>query len=281
MSEIKRCMMKTKKNILLLLAVLGLMAFGDPHKRVGSVEGLGNYHQRVTDFTPFAPGEKLDFKLHYGFINAGVASLEVNEADQSVDGKEVLQFLGNGKSGGTFDWFFKVRDEYQSFVDAETTNPLVFKRRVNEGDYHISRDYTFLQEEKLIEDGKNKDKVAVPENVQDILSAFYYARTLDFDKIKVGQVIELYSYMDYEVWPLKVRFKGTEKVKVDAGEFDCLRFVPVVQEGRVFSDEEDLNVYITNDKNRIPVLVKADVLVGSIKMELTKWKGLAHPLAKV
>ncbi len=274
-------MMKTKKNILLLLAVLGLMAFGDPHKRVGSVEGLGNYHQRVTDFSPFAPGEKLDFKLHYGFINAGVASLEVNEADQSVDGKEVLQFLGNGKSGGTFDWFFKVRDEYQSFVDAETTNPLVFKRRVNEGGYHISRDYTFLQEEKLIEDGRNKDKVAVPENIQDILSAFYYARTLDFDKIKVGQVIELYSYMDYEVWPLKVRFKGTEKVKVDAGEFDCLRFVPVVQEGRVFSDEEDLNVYITNDKNRIPVLVKADVLVGSIKMELTNWKGLSHPLSKV
>ena len=70
------------------------MAFGDPHKRVGSVEGLGNYHQRVTDFSPFAPGEKLDFKLHYGFINAGVASLEVNEADQSVDGKEVLQFFG-------------------------------------------------------------------------------------------------------------------------------------------------------------------------------------------
>lgn len=274
--------MKTKK-ILFALAALGLMSFGDPYKHVGSkenVEHLGNYHHRA-DFQPFKPGEKLNFRIHYGFVNAGTASMEVLKHDRKINGKEVYHLQGIGKTEGAFDWFFKVRDYYDSYVDAKTVNPYVFVRRVNEGGYIINRDYKFYHEDKLIDDGKNQEKVLVPENVQDILSAFYYARTMDFSKVKVGEVVQLYAYMDYEVWPLKVRYKGIEKIKINEGTFECMRFVPIVQQGRVFKDEEDMSVYISNDKNRIPVLAKADVLVGSIKMELTSWEGLAHPLAKL
>lgn len=259
------------------------MAFGDPYKHIGSkekVEHLGNYHARISE-KPFIPGERLDYRMHYGFINAGIASLQVNKYDRKINGKEVVELIGEGRSTGTFDWFFKVRDTYKSYIDEETYNPYVFIRRVNEGGYIINRDYKFYHDQKLIDDGKHKEKILVPENVQDILSAFYYARTLDFSKIKKGDVVQLYAYMDYEVWPLKVRYKGLENVKIDEGKFECMRFVPIVQQGRIFKDEEDMSVYISNDKNRIPVLAKADVLVGSIKMELTDWKGLAHPLAKL
>lgn len=271
-------MKKLKKHSLLLFLALGLFAFGDPYKHVGNVENLGNYHKRVAD-KPFQVGEKLDFRLHYGFLNAGVASLEVLDHNRKINEREILHLKGIGKSIGYFDWFFKVRDYYDSYVDAETINPYLFLRDVNEGGFKIDRNYKFYHEQKMVDDGKRKKKVAVPENVQDILSAFYYARTMDFSQIKVNDIVELYAYLDYEVWPLKVRYKGLETVKVDAGTFECMRFVPIVQQGRIFKDEEDMNVYISNDKNKIPILAKADVLVGSLKMELTEWKGLAHPLA--
>lgn len=271
--------MKSKKILIPVLA-LGLLAFSDPYKHVKNVENLGNFHQKVS-FQPFKPGEKLEYRMHYGIINAGVASLEVKAVDRKMNGRDMYHLVGLGSSVGAFDWFFKVRDRYESFVDAETTNPYLFIRRVNEGGYIINNDYKFFQDKKLVDDAKHPDKVLVPANVQDILSAFYYARTLDFSKIKVNDVIQLYSYMDYEVWPLAVRYKGIESVKISEGTFECMRFVPIVQQGRVFKNEEDMSVYISNDKNRIPVLAQANVLVGSIKMELTSWKGLSHPLAKI
>ena len=270
--------MKHKKLTLAILA-LGLMAFGDPYKHVKNVESLGNFHARVDNYMPFKPGEKLEFRIHYGFINAGSASMEVKQS--SVNGKPTYNLICKGQSEGSFDWFFKVRDTYESQFDVKTMNPVTFKRRVSEGGYKINRDYTFYQNDKLIDDGKHNEKILVPANVQDILSAFYYARTIDFSKIKEGDAIELYSYLDYEVWPLKVRFKGIEKVKVGKETFECMRFVPIIQEGRVFKDENDMSVYISNDKNKIPVLAEAEILFGSIKMELTSWEGLAHPLAKL
>lgn len=272
--------MKTNKILIAFLA-LGFLAFTDPYKHVKNVEGLGNFHQRVSYYKPFKPGEKLNFKIHYGWINAGSASMEVKPYHQRINNKEVYHLVGKGQSEGTFDWFFKVRDSYESFVDAQTINPYKFIRRVNEGGYIINRDYIFYQDENLIDDGKHKQKIKVPVNVQDIFSAFYYARTIDFKNIKVGDAIQLYSYLDYEVWPLKVRYKGIETVKIGAGTFECMRFVPIIQQGRVFKDEDDMSVYISNDKNKIPVLAKADILIGSVKMELTDWEGLAHPLAKV
>ena len=98
---------------------------------------------------------------------------------------------------------------------------------------------------------------------------------------KPGETYAINCFMDKEVWPLKVKFIGRETITTNLGTFKCLKYRPVMQQGRVFKHEEDLNIWITDDKNHIPILGQANVLVGSIKAELKSYKGLAHPISKI
>jgi len=228
----------------------------------------------------FKRGELLSFRLHYGVIDAGTATLGVTEEAKEVAGRKTFHIVGLGASKGTFDFFYKVRDRYETYIDEEALVPWIFVRRVNEGGYKIEQDYVFNRFSDKVNVGGG-ETFSVEPNMQDMLSAFYHARALDLSNAKPGDTFEIKCFMDKEVWPLKIKFIGRENVSTDAGTFRCLKFRPIVQKGRVFKKEEDLNVWITDDKNHIPVKGQADVLVGSIKMELTDYKGLANPLAVI
>ena len=84
--------------------------------------------------------------------------------------------------------------------------------------------------------------------------------------------------MDDEIWTLKIKYVGDEIVKIKSGKYKCHKFVPVIQTGRLFKNESDVNFWVTNDENRIPILVKAKIPVGSIKMHLVEWSGLKNKL---
>lgn len=234
---------------------------------------------RSMPITAYSAGEKLEYVLHYGIVNAGIATLEVKSTNKKLLNRELLQVVGTGKSVGAFNWFFKVRDRYESYIDKQGAFPWIFVRRVDEGGYKINQDYSFYQHQGKVDNGKNK-QFDVPVYTQDMLSAFYYARTINFDTAKVGDIFTIQAFVDDELWPLKIKYMGKDEVDIRNGKFRCLRFVPVVQKGRIFKNDEDLSVWISDDKNKIPVLVQAKVLVGSIKMELTDYSGLANPIAK-
>ena len=119
-----------------------------------------------------------------------------------------------------------------------------------------------------------------PEFVQDMLSAYFYARTVDYSKAKKGDIFTIMTLIDDEIFHLKMKYIGKETIEIGAGKFRCIRFAPVVQKGRVFKKEEDLSVWISDDANHLPILAKAKILVGSIKMELTEYSGLANPISK-
>jgi hypothetical protein len=228
----------------------------------------------------FKRGELLSFRLHYGIIDAGTATLGITEEAREIAGRKTYHMVGIGASKGTFDFFYKVRDRYETYIDEEALVPWVFVRRVNEGGYKIEQDYVFNRFQNKVSVGGG-ETFSVEPNMQDMLSAFYHARAMDLSSAKPGDIFEIKCFMDKEVWPLKIKFINRENVTTDAGTFRCLKFRPIVQQGRVFKKEEDLNIWITDDKNHIPVKGQADVLVGSIKMELTDYKGLANPVAKV
>jgi hypothetical protein len=236
-------------------------------------------YRKVTN-DAFKVGEELRYRLHYGFIDAGEAVLTVKSCDKKVNGRELLHVEGVGRTLGGFDWFFKVRDRYESYLDAEGMFPWLFVRRVNEGGYEIKQDYTFMQHKSKVDNGEGKT-FDVPMNVQDMISAFYYARTINFDNAKKGDVFTVNCFLDDQMYPLKIKFLGKETISIREGKYRCLKFVPVVQTGRIFKTEDDLNVWITDDKNKIPILAKAKIAVGSIKMEVVEFKNLASPLAKV
>lgn len=230
--------------------------------------------------TAFKEGEVLTYRMHYGLINAGVAVLEVKPDLIQVNGRNLYHIVGTGYTTGTTDWFFKVRDRYESYVDKDALIPWLFVRRVDEGGYKFSQDYSFNHYTKKVDIGNNQ-KYDIPAGVQDMVSAFYTARNLDLSNAKPGDVFSLNCFVDKELWPLQIRYMGKEVIDTDLGKYRCLKFRPIVQKGRVFKKEEDLNVWISDDKNHIPMRVKADILVGSIKMDITSAKNLLNATSKV
>jgi Protein of unknown function (DUF3108) len=250
-------------------------AQGQPAETPDAVSSL-----RTLNHNAFKPGEKLEYVLHYGFMNAGVATVQLKENPVDMLGRKVLYASAEGHSTGAFKAFYKVNDLYESRFDAKGVFPWVFTRRVDEGGYTINQDYTFLQHRNKVST-QDKKTFDVPANAQDMISAFYYARTWDLTNVQPGQEFSMDVFIDNEIWPLRMRYIGKETVSIRNGKYRCLKFQPMVQKGRIFKSNEDLNVWVTDDANRIPVLVQAKILVGSIKMELSGYSGLANPIAKL
>ena len=237
----------------------------------------GQRDLRKIENDAFTTSEILEFKVSYGFVNAGVAKLEVKENMRQFGDRNVYHIVGTGRSVGAFDWFFKVRDRYETFLDVDALLPWYFKRDIQEGGYSKKENLTFNHFDNVV---KSDDGLFdVPVGVQDLISAFYYARTLDFDSAQVGDRFEISAFLDDELIPLNIKYLGKEKLKTKLGTFNCIKFAPMLQEGRVFKDNEDMTIWVTDDKNLIPVRAQANILVGSIKMDLTGYKNLLHPLA--
>jgi hypothetical protein len=228
----------------------------------------------------FKEGEILSYRLHYGAMDAGVILMEVKPEVLEVAGRKVYHIVGNGYSKGTFDWFFKVRDRYETFIDKDALLPWMFVRRVYEGGVTINQDYKFNHYTNKVDVGSG-EKVEIPDGTQDMISAFYSARNLDLTNAKEGDVFTINSIVDKEIWPLKIRYVGKEKIKCDIGTFNCVKFRPIVQKGRIFKHEDDLNVWLTDDKNHVPLRAQAKLVVGSIKLDITSVKNLANPTSEV
>jgi len=266
--------------------VLGVFCFFTPYQNYTTqVPKIEIPQEKIKDLPErtneaFKTGESLTYRLHYGFMDAGVAVLEVMPDVKEIGGRKVYHIIGNGYSKGSFDWFFKVKDRYETYLDKDALVPWYFVRRCNEGGYIINQDYLFNHYTKKVDIGEGGKTVDVPSGIQDMLSAFYYARNIDFTNAKVGDVFSIPSFVDKEIWPLKIKFVGRETLKTDLGKFRCLKFRPIIQTGRIFKKEEDLNVWITDDKNHVPLRAQAKIMFGAVKMDLTSYQNLANPIAK-
>lgn len=232
---------------------------------------------------PYQQGEWLKFRVHYGFVNAGYATLKLKESNK--DGRALYHAIGKGWTVGAASLFFKIRDTYESYFTRGTqVKPYYFKRRVDEGGYTIKRNLTFYQNPKkvVVEDLK-KDTVntyQVPD-VQDMVSAFYHLRNVDISNTKPGDDISINLFFDNEVFPFKLRFKSREVLNTKFGKINTWRIQPLVQKGRVFRAQESLEIWVTDDTNKIPVRVKASLAVGSLKADLDDYRNLVAPLPVV
>lgn len=267
-----------KKLGIFILGLLALYAFTD--KSSFESENLDGVKFRSINNRVFSGGERLKYLMHYGPIDAGIMEIQVKSHKNKIAGREVYHVVGTGETQGVTDWVFRVRDRYETYLDKYGVFPWAFVRRVDEGGYIINQDYTFKQHKKQVDNGKGKT-FTVPENVQDMISAFYYARTIDYSKAKPGQIFTIEAFVDDEVWPLKLKYAGKVHLKMNGQYYRCMKFHPVVQEGRIFKKEEDLSVWISDDGNKIPLMAQAKILVGSIKMELIEYEGLSNPLAVI
>jgi len=228
----------------------------------------------------FDVGEWFKFRIHYGLVNAGYATMEVREA--TVNSKKVFHVVGRGYTSGMSRIFFKVDDLYESYIDKVTGNPYQYVRNINEGGYTKNQQGFFNQSENtiLVKDYKHKTEktLAIAKNTQDILSSFYYLRNYpNIDKIKAGEFVAIDMFFDDETTKFRLKFIGRENIRTKFGAIQTMIFRPLVQSGRVFKEEESLTVWISDDENRIPIRIKASLAVGSIKADLEAFKGLKYP----
>ena len=225
-------------------------------------------------------GEWFKFRIHYGIVTAGYATLEIKEAVR--ENKKVYHAVGKGYTTGVTKWVFGVDDTYESYFDKVTNKPFQFVRKIDEGGYTKNQEGFFNQGTKqiLLKDYKKKTEktFSVPDNVQDILSTFYFLRNHpDIDKVKVGESILVDMFFDDETIKFKLKYLGKEDISTKFGTVSAMIFRPLVQSGRVFKEEESLTVWISDDENKLPLRIKANLAIGSLKADLDGFKGLKNP----
>lgn len=228
----------------------------------------------------FDTGEYFKFRIHYGIVNAGYATLEIKDA--TINNKKVHHAIGKGYTTGMSKFFFKVEDLYESYFDKETGTPYRYVRKIDEGGYTKNQEGFFNQAENrvLVKDYKRKTEktIVINNNVQDIVSSFYYLRNHpNIDKLKSGESITIDMFFDDEITKFKLKYVGRQDITTKFGTVSTMVFKPLVQTGRVFKEKESLTLWITDDDNKVPIRIKADLAVGSLKADLDEYKGLKNP----
>lgn len=229
----------------------------------------------------FKVGEQVSFTVYYAvagiYVNAGTATF--TSTLETLNNRPVYHIVGDGKTNSSYDWIYKVRDKYETYIDTATMQPLKFVRNVNEGGYKKYQNVTF---NKTANTAVTTDGVfKVPECVQDVVSAMYYARNIDFSKLKPEDKIPFSMFLDDEVFNMHIRYVGKEVIKTKFGKFNALKIKPLLLKGQIFEGGEDMTVWVTDDLNHIPVRVESPLVVGKVKIDMMSHNNLRHPLTSL
>jgi hypothetical protein len=236
-----------------------------------------------TDFcsirnTSFREGERLLFKVYYNmnpfWIHAGDAQFTVST--EMLEKRKVYHISGVGKTKKSYEWFYKVNDKYETILDQETLLPQRFIRNVNEGGFKIHNYVNFNH--SIGKAVSTNGTFAVPSCVQDVLSAIYYARNIDYNKHKAGDKIPFSMFLDDQVYDLYIRYVGKEIIETKYGKFRAIKIMPLLIDGTIFKGGEKMAVWVSDDANHIPLRVDSPILIGSIKVDMMDYDNLLNPL---
>ncbi|GAA4433326.1 hypothetical protein GCM10023188_22630 [Pontibacter saemangeumensis] len=236
----------------------------------------------------FSSGEVLKYKVHYGPITAAEAVIDIAPNLHRINDRPCYRATVTGKTNSSFDLFIRIRDTWQSYIDTAAIVPQRSFRNIEEGNYRKREtvDFDHYQNTAFVEKKKkNKPKhtenFKVPDNAQDIVSGFYYLRTFDYDKMRVGDKINVRGFFDEESFDMQVTYKGREVVSTKAGDIRAIKLVPRMPNNKLFKGEDAITVYLSDDKNKIPVLIQAEMFVGSVNVNLYEYKNLKHKTALI
>ncbi|MBA4165937.1 MAG: DUF3108 domain-containing protein [Chitinophagaceae bacterium] len=229
----------------------------------------------------FSAGESLNFKVFYTVagVYVGAGEADFTNTLENLNNKSVYHIVGEGKTYSFYDNFFKVRDRYETYIDTLNLQPYKFIRNIYEGGYKKYENVTF---NKLTNIAVTNDGVfKVPACVQDVISSIYYARNIDFDKYNPGDKIPFTLFLSKELYGMYIRYVGRETVKTKYGRFRSIKIKPLLLKGTIFEGGEKMTVWISDDKNRIPLRIESPISVGSVKVDMMGYKNLRYPLTSL
>ncbi len=220
---------------------------------------------------PFKDGESCSYRIGYGLFGGGHAKYTISQ--DTIETKVIV----SGKSNSFVDLFFTVRNRYETIVNNRTLLPRYFKRNNIEGGYLINQEYFFNQDLKIINTQNGKFKCDV--NSYDMLSSFLFGRSLKSSELKKKDPLFINMFLDEEIYNMEVLFLGEETINTEIGNIKCLKFSPKVQVGRVFKNEDDLTIWVSDDKNHLLIKVELEIWVGSIDAKITSAENIKFPLS--
>ena len=226
-------------------------------------------------------GEQIMYIVYYTvagiYVNAGNATF--TNSVERLNGRPVFHITANGATNEKYDWIYKVRDKYESYIDTTNMQPLKFVRDVQEGNHKHYENITFNQSANTAVTKAGVFKV--PDCVQDVISAVYCARNINFDKYKKDDKIPFKMFLDNEVYDMYIRYLGKEDVKTKYGKFRAVKFRPLLLKGTIFEGGEKMTVWVSDDQNKIPLRIESPIVVGSVKMDMMSYSGLKYPLSSL
>jgi hypothetical protein len=230
--------------------------------------------------TSFSSGEKIEYTIYYNvaglYVNAGNATFTTTATNWN--GAEAYTFTALGNSNSKYDWIFKVRDNYESIVDAQTLLPYQFTRKINEGKFHQTELLTFNQKAKTVITSTAPGTFKTADCTYDVISAIYAARNINFTNIQINDKVYLNFFLDKELYPSYFKFLGRDELTTRYGKFKVIKLAPLLVKGTVFNGGEKMIVWVTDDENHIPVRIETPIVVGSIKVDMVGYQNLRHPL---
>ena len=238
-----------------------------------------NTYRRVVN-TSFGPGEHIEYRVHYGFINAAEARVDVAPSLYAVNNRPCYQVNVFARTTGAFDLVTRVRDTWRSYIDTSAILPQKFYTSIRENSYRKEENMTFNHAANTVkaEERTEKDLFNVPDNVHDVVSGYFFLRTVDFAKLAVGTVIEMPAFYDDAVYNVKVRYRGKEVVRTKFGKINTIKISPVLATNGFFKGEDAVLVWVSDDLNKIPLKIEVELAIGSIAMDIKSYSGLKQPL---
>jgi len=225
--------------------------------------------------------EEVSFTVFYAvagiYVNAGTATF--TSRLETLNNRPVFHITGEGKTNSSYNLVYKVHDKYETYIDTATMQPLKFIRNVNEGGYKKYENITFNKSANTAVSTKGVFKV--PACVQDVVSAMYYARNVDFSRLQPEDKIPFSMFLDNEVFNMYIRYVGKEVIKTKYGKFNAIKIKPLLLKGQIFEGGEKMTVWVTDDANHIPIRVESPLVVGKVKIDMMSYANLRHPLSSL
>jgi hypothetical protein len=222
----------------------------------------------------FVKGERVDYRVHYGFINAAEARVEVARSVVSVNNRPCFRVNVTGKTVGAFDLITRVRDQWRSYIDTSAIVPHMFYRDIQENNYRKEETVVFNHSSNMAFHKDDNKAYKVPDNVHDIISGFYFLRTIDFGRVSEGEVVEVPTFFDGEVYKLRIRYGGRAVVKTKFGRLRVLKLTPFIPNNKLFKGENPMTIWVSDDEKKIPVKAEVELVIGSLDMDIKNYKGL-------
>jgi len=271
----------SKIPIILLFVTLGISAF--------VLKEQGVVFNPVPQ-NSISTGEHLEYKVNFGIFTVGKADMMIYPEYYKINNRDCYKVDVNGRTTGVVNWLADVNDNWGAYVDTEALVPHISWRNIQEGKYIkkevVNFDHSKDQVEAKVVNNKTGEfkepkYYDAPNNVRDLIGGFLFVRSIDYSNLAEGEEVGMHAFFEDTVYNFQVRYLGKEVVKTKAGKFKAVKLQPLMPNNEVFNGRHSISLWLSDDKNKIPLKAEASMFIGNARVELVDYKGLKNESSRI